>query len=109
MVPAAFVPLQTLPLTPNGKVDRKALPEPHFEAPVDERKLVAPRTPTEIVLARIWCEVLGLKQVGIRDNFFELGGHSILAVKLISKINQSLGLNLSIPVFFQNPTIKKLA
>jgi amino acid adenylation domain-containing protein len=109
MVPAAFVPLQTLPLTPNGKVDRKALPEPHFEAPVDESKLVAPRTPIEIVLARIWCEVLGLKQVGIHDNFFEVGGHSILAVKLISKINQSLGLNLSIPVFFQNPSIKKLA
>jgi amino acid adenylation domain-containing protein len=109
MVPAAFVPLEALPLTPNGKVDRKALPRPDFEAVADQSKFVAPGTPTEIVLAEIWREVLGLKQVGIHDDFFELGGHSLLAVRLISKINKSLLLNLSIPVFFQSPTIKKLA
>ena len=75
---------------------------------MDKSKSVAPGTPIEIVLARIWCEVLGLKHVGINDNFFELGGHSLLAVQLISKINKSLSLHLPIPVFFQNPTIRKL-
>ncbi|MBV9273286.1 MAG: amino acid adenylation domain-containing protein, partial [Verrucomicrobia bacterium] len=106
MVPAHFVFLEKLPLTPNGKVDRKALPKPDFEPVADD---VVPRTPTEIVLARIWCEVLGLKHVGIHDNFFELGGHSLLAVQLISKISKSLILKLPIPVLFQNPTIEKLA
>jgi amino acid adenylation domain-containing protein len=109
MVPAAFVPLEALPLSPNGKVDRKALPRPDFEAAADKSNFVAPSTPTEIVLAGIWCDVLGLKQIGIHDNFFDLGGHSILAVQITSKINRSLGSHLAIPVIFQNPTIGKLA
>ncbi len=106
MVPAAFVMLPALPLNSNGKVDRQALPRPEFE-PTD--KSAPPATPTEVILAGIWCEVLGLKQVGIHDNFFDLGGHSLLAVQLIGRINQSLNLNLPIPVFFQNPTIGELA
>jgi amino acid adenylation domain-containing protein len=109
MVPAAFVPLEALPLTPNGKVDRKALPRPDFEAVADESKFVAPSTPTEIVLARIWCEVLGLKHVGIHDNFFELGGHSLLALRIFSEIEKEFGDRPPLATLFQAPTIEKLA
>jgi acyl carrier protein len=108
MVPAAFVTLEALPLTPNGKVDRKALPKPDFEALADESKFVA-STPTEIVLARIWCEVLGLKHVGIHDNFFELGGHSLMAVRIFSEIKTILGKSLPLATLFQAPTVEKLA
>src|SRR5271165_26424 len=109
MVPAAFVRLQALPLTPNGKVDRKALPKPDFEAVADECKFVAASTPTEIVLARIWCKVLGLKQVGIHDNFFELGGHSLLALRIFSEIEKMFGDRPPLATLFQAPTIEKLA
>jgi amino acid adenylation domain-containing protein len=109
MVPAAFATLQSLPLTPSGKVDRKALPRPDFETIADKDKFEVPGTPTEIVLARIWREVLGLKHVGINDNFFELGGHSMLAVQLISKINRSLLLDLPIPALLKYSTVKELA
>jgi amino acid adenylation domain-containing protein len=108
MVPSAIVRLEALPLTPNGKVDRKALPKPDNEVGA-RSNFVAPGTPTEIVLAEVWREVLGLNQAGIHDSFFDLGGHSLLAVRLISKINKSLGLSLTVPAFFQNPTIKQLA
>jgi amino acid adenylation domain-containing protein len=109
MMPAAFVPLEALPLTPNGKVDRKALPRPDFEALADESKFVAPSTPTEIVLARIWCEVLGLKHVGIHDNFFESGGHSLLALRIFSKIENEFGDRPPLATLFQAPTIEKFA
>ncbi|MCE0521743.1 MAG: amino acid adenylation domain-containing protein [Methylacidiphilales bacterium] len=109
MMPSAFVTLKAFPLTPNGKVDRKALPKPDVEAGADKSTFVKPRTRTENALAEIWREVLSLKHVGIRDTFFELGGHSMLAVRLVSKINKSLGLGLPILVLFQNPTIEKLA
>jgi amino acid adenylation domain-containing protein len=109
MVPAAFVPLETLPLTPNGKVDRKALPKPDLEAVADESKFVAPSTPTQIVLARIWSKVLGLQEVGIHDNFFELGGHSLLALRIFSEIEKELGDRLPLATLFQAPTIEKLA
>jgi thioesterase domain-containing protein len=50
-----------------------------------------------------------LEQVGIDENFFALGGHSILAVRVIGRIKQALSFNFSIPLFFRNPTIEKLA
>ena len=73
MVPASFVRLEALPVTPNGKLDRAALPAPDPSV-WDRRPFVPPRTATEEELARIWRDVLGLEQVGIRDDFFGLGG-----------------------------------
>src|SRR5262249_47969255 len=88
MTPGTFVFLEELPLNRNGKVDRNALPEPDLGWQL-EKQYVAPRTPTEESLAKIWAEALGLERVGIQDNFFELGGHSILALAVISRANQS--------------------
>ncbi|MBV9109781.1 MAG: amino acid adenylation domain-containing protein, partial [Gemmatimonadetes bacterium] len=79
MVPAAFVALDALPLTRNGKVDRAALPDPASGAAGDA--YVAPRTPTEEVLAGIWAALLGMERVGAEDGFFALGGHSLLATR----------------------------
>jgi thioesterase domain-containing protein/acyl carrier protein len=107
MVPSAFVTLDCFPMARNGKVDRQALPKPEFESVAAE--FVPPSTPTEIALAKIWCEVLGLKQVGLHDNFFELGGHSLLAMRLISQIKRDLKSDLPVRALFQHPTIESLA
>lgn len=107
MVPTAFVILNTIPLTPNGKVDDKALPAPELTSEL-EKTYVAPRTPQEEQLAKIWAEVLGLKQVGIDDNFFGLGGDSILSIQVISKANQA-GLQLTSKHLFEHQTIAQLA
>src|SRR6185503_5672742 len=72
MVPSAFVALDALPLTANGKLDRKALPAPDGSA-LAARAYAPPQGETEMVLARIWAELLGIGQVGRHDNFFELG------------------------------------
>jgi amino acid adenylation domain-containing protein len=111
MIPAAFVALAAFPLTPNGKLDRKALPAPEVAgaAPEPDAAARAPGTQTELALARIWCDMLGLKQVDVRDNFFDLGGHSLLAVRVIGEINKALNARLHVPAFFQNPTIEGLA
>jgi amino acid adenylation domain-containing protein len=109
MVPAAFVTLERFPLTPNGKVDRKALPKPDFEATADPGKSMAPGTPTERLLAEIWCQVLGLNQVGIQQNFFDLGGHSVLMVQVQARVVEKLKTEVSIVEMFQYPTISSLA
>src|SRR5205807_4513734 len=108
MVPAAFVLLAELPLTSNGKLDRPALPIPDQSRPNLEEAYVAPRNPTEELLARIWAEVLGLEQVGIHDNFFTLGGDSIRTIQVRSKAQQQ-GLEFSIQQLFQHQTIGELA
>ena len=107
MVPAAFVTLERLPLTPNGKINRRALPKPEFASA--KRDDAPPRTPTELALAKIWAEVLGLKQVSIDDNFFEIGGHSLLAIRLTGEIQRQFQFDLPVRAFFQHPTIRDLA
>ncbi|RKI64731.1 amino acid adenylation domain-containing protein [Corallococcus sp. AB049A] len=90
MVPQHFVELESLPLTPNGKVDRKALPPPAGTTRPVEDAFVAPRTPTEQHLARIWREVLGIAQVGVHDNFFNIGGHSLLSFQVVMRVKKEL-------------------
>jgi acyl carrier protein len=105
MMPAAYVFLEEFPLTRNGKVDRKALPEPEYEA----KEYVAPSTVTEETLAEIWSEVLKVKHPGIRDNFFEAGGHSLLAVQLIARVREVLHVDLPVRQLFERPTIETMS
>ncbi|MFN6567973.1 amino acid adenylation domain-containing protein [Dendronalium sp. ChiSLP03b] len=108
MVPSAIVILESLPLTPNGKIDRRALPAPQPSSELLE-KYVAPHTPIEEVLALIWQQVLKVELVGRHDNFFELGGHSLLATQLISRVRNSLKVELPLRSLFAAPTIAELA
>ena len=110
MIPAAFVPMASLPLTPNGKVNRAALPAPSVERPAEEAA-VKPRNVLEDAIAGVWCEMLGLAQVGIKDNFFDLGGHSLLLVKTHARLCEVLGCQdrLKVVDLFEHPTIETLA
>ncbi|KAF1029537.1 MAG: Gramicidin S synthase 2 [Pseudomonas sp.] len=103
MVPALFVHLDALPLSPNGKLDRKALPAPGLAA-VIVREYEAPVGDTEILLARVWAELLNVERVGRFDNFFELGGHSLLAVSLIGRLRQE-GMEADVRGLFEQPTL----
>ena len=108
VIPAAFVILDNLPLTPTGKVDRRALPSPELR-PELELTFVPPRTPIEQILASIWACVLGIEQVGVHDNFFELGGHSLLATQVISRVRDTMSVELPLRSLFEAPTIAEFA
>lgn len=109
MVPGSFLNLEALPRTSTGKIDRIALSGLSTSRNDPEGAYVAPRTPTEKILAEIWAEVLGLDRVGIDDNFFELGGHSLLSIKLISHIEKDLRKRLRVASLFQLSTVRQLA
>ncbi|HET7206340.1 MAG TPA: phosphopantetheine-binding protein, partial [Terriglobales bacterium] len=68
-----------------------------------------PRNPTEEAVAQIWAEVLKRDRVSVEDNFFDLGGHSLLATQVISRIRQTLNVELAIGALFENPTIEGLS
>ena len=108
MIPSAFLSLASLPLLPNGKLDRKALPAPG-PAPDDASVYVAPRTPTEEIVAGIWVEVLGAARVGMQDNFFELGGHSLLATQVVARVRQILGVVVALRTLFAAPMLADFA
>jgi len=109
MVPNAFVFLEAMPLTPHGKIDRRALPAPDITNLTSDSRFVAPRTPTEEILATIWSEVLGKRRVGIHDNFFELGGHSLLAPQVISRVREAFSIELPLGHLFESPTVAGVA
>jgi amino acid adenylation domain-containing protein len=108
MVPALFVRVEAMPLTPNGKIDRGALPVPEKTRPDLGGEYVAPRTPTEEVLAGIWSVLLRVEKVGVHDNFFELGGHSLLATQVVSRVREAFGTEMAVRELFEHPTVATL-
>ncbi|ESP93916.1 non-ribosomal peptide synthetase [Pseudoalteromonas luteoviolacea] len=108
MVPSVLMIVDEWPLTPNGKLDRKALAQPQQSIEVE---YVAPQTDTERTLAKIWAELLKIEahQISIHNGFFELGGHSILVIRLLSRIEQELGLKLDLQGLYEVSELRELA
>lgn len=88
--------------------------------PSDSPAVLHPRPELEIAYAppsdeleekivRIWQELLGIDQLGIRDNFFDLGGNSLMALKVVSRLKQDLGVEVPVVSLFEGPTVQALA
>ncbi|MCP5063933.1 MAG: amino acid adenylation domain-containing protein [Ignavibacteriae bacterium] len=105
MMPNHINILSELPLNANGKLDKKELHETiNFENEV-KQEFVEARTDLEKTIVDIVAEILSVEKVGIYDNFFELGGHSILAIKAITKVRETFGVEVQLKNLFENPTI----
>lgn len=89
---AANVPVQMPPPVRLGRGDR----------------FVAPRNALETVLAEVWCGVLNLEAIGVDDNFFDLGGHSLLAMRVASRIQSALHIEVRVRTLFEAPTVARL-
>ena len=109
MIPAAFVSLAALPTTPNGKINLSALPDPDLSRSPSATAFIAPRTPTETLLAQIFSQVLEIDSVSINDDFFELGGNSLLAIQLATKLFQTFEIELTVVEIFKASTVATLA
>jgi acyl carrier protein len=116
MVPSAFVFLPALPLTNNGKIDRKALlklPPPNLsaQAPRNADQPGAPETGSEMeqIIARAWCDALGVSSVGLSDNFFDLGAHSLTVAEVQARLQQDLAREIALVDLFEFSTVSALA
>jgi acyl-coenzyme A synthetase/AMP-(fatty) acid ligase/acyl carrier protein len=109
MVPSTVVALDRLPLTANGKIDRRLLASTPLEASAPQDEYVAPRSPDEHALAKIWAALLGQEQISVHSNFFELGGHSLLATQLASRIEREIGVSVPLQLIFENATLAAMA
>jgi acyl carrier protein len=69
---------------------------------------VAPVGELETAVLAIWCDVLGVDDLGVTDNFFTVGGHSLAAIKVVSLIRERLGLSLPTNLLFERHTVRDL-
>ena len=110
-VPGRILIVKEIPKGPTGKIQRIGMADRLGLAPQAEPQpgeapaFVAPRTPIEDRLTRIWCDVLRLKRVGVRDRFLNVGGDSILAAMLIARVRDAMQVEISMLDFFEAPTI----
>ncbi|MDO9103411.1 MAG: amino acid adenylation domain-containing protein [Methylovulum sp.] len=104
MQPSALVRLEAMPLTPNGKINDKALPEPEA-GDYQTVRSEAPVTDDETRLAAIWQQLLAVEPTRDSD-FFLSGGHSLLAMQLISRIQNVFGVKLPVREVFTHSTLR---
>jgi amino acid adenylation domain-containing protein len=130
MVPSLWVKLDALPQTQNGKLDRKALVAPQAGeiVKVDMHPAVPPQaaspalapsapqsaapdvamTPKQAAIAAIWCDVLGIPEIGVDQRFFSLGADSLQLFRIVARMNDR-GLGVDARQLMKNVTIAELA
>ena len=91
------------------KEEEKSVSSSAYERPKLSTPFEAPTNAIEIGIAEIWKSILGIDKIGVNDTFMELGGNSLLAIQTISNIVDEFEIELQPNVFFENPTVKKLA
>jgi amino acid adenylation domain-containing protein len=117
-VPSMFMPVTNMPMTTSGKLDRKVLRQ--LAADVPESAMApyrlagnsgrAPSGHAEIMLARLWAEVLKLKAdtIGAEDSFFRLGGDSISSMRLVTA-SRKQGIVLNVANVFAQAKLVDMA
>ncbi|MDO7888082.1 non-ribosomal peptide synthetase [Hymenobacter cheonanensis] len=108
MVPTILTRVGQIPLNENGKVAKAALLA-QVDLAAGRAELVPATTETQLVLVRLWQELLGRPHLGITDNFFDAGGNSMLLIKMRLAIQREFDVQITIKELFKLLTIAQLA
>lgn len=50
-----------------------------------------------------------MANVGVHDNFFDVGGHSLVALRIITRINDYFRIELSVRIILEHPVLREFA
>jgi amino acid adenylation domain-containing protein len=109
MLPRRISVVAAFPLTVSGKVDVMALladePPPYAQPgahapPVGER---------ERLIARLWCDVLGVGEPDRETSFFDAGGNSLMLALLQYRLAEAMGPEIPLVLLIEQPTIAGIA
>jgi nonribosomal peptide synthetase protein VioG len=108
-IPSMYLRLDEFPLTRNGKLDREALarelPAALARRPHEGRP---PRGRLEGAIAQVWCDVLGIGQIGADENFFTIGGSSLLTMTIVGRL-RAVDIQAEVEDLFGSPTVAGVA
>ncbi|MBS0151266.1 MAG: SDR family NAD(P)-dependent oxidoreductase [Nitrospira sp.] len=57
----------------------------------------------------VWKQILGVDHVGLHDDFFMLGGESLAALQILNRLQEVVGMEVSLKKFFEGPTVAGLS
>jgi len=87
-----------------------ALPEAGLHGrPALASEYLEPTGEAEELLAGIFRELLGIREIGTADSFFDLGGHSLLGLQVLSRVRETFQVDLPLRAIFEAPTVAALA
>ncbi|KAL7934405.1 hypothetical protein V8C35DRAFT_327290 [Trichoderma chlorosporum] len=118
MVPTIFIPCSYMPVITSTKLDRKKLRQ--LTAGLSQNDVAvyslvgsqkrAPETDMEMLLQRVWAEILNITMdsIGLDDSFLALGGDSIAAIHLSNTAREE-GILLTAKNIFDDPRLIAVA
>lgn len=106
LLPSSVTVVGVVPLLASGKIDVAALPAP---SPQVGSSVDRPVSDTERQVAQAFEGVTGAKSVGRYDDFFELGGTSMGAVRVASRLRETLNRDFPVQWIFTDRTVAELA
>lgn len=106
LLPSSVTIVGEVPLLASGKIDAAALPAP---SPQPGSSVDRPISDTERHVAQAFEGVTGAKSVGRYDDFFELGGTSMGAVRVVTRLRESLNREFPVQWIFTDRTVAELA
>lgn len=124
MVPSALVAISGLPYTASGKIDYTFLEQMLHDKNIhgkDNRQEDAGAgwdlgaypdaglAEYETGLARIWEEILKIRNFSPADNFFDIGGSSLTAIRLVTAIERKFAVTLPVLAVFRFPVLREMA
>lgn len=92
----------------SSKAGLKSYTSQHIEPEAADTEYKWPITDTEVRLEILLTEILG-QRIGIQADFFTSGLNSLLALVFIERCQGELGIPISVPILFENPSIKELS
>jgi len=112
MRPWRFYVTPAVPRLPSSKLDGRALRALDLARSTQEAEarsgppdgISIEKDPVEILVARIWRDVLGLGLMGGGDDFFDLGGDSLGAIAMTFELEKALSRELPMNLINQAPT-----
>ncbi|WP_224241279.1 polyketide synthase [Hyalangium gracile] len=87
---------------PGAAVGEPMRPPPAVSAPVPD---AGGARGVEARLVAIWEAALGVRGLDRRKTFFDAGGDSLVAVHLLARVRDELGVAISMPEFMRDPTV----
>jgi acyl carrier protein len=68
-----------------------------------------PSVPLVQEIAEIWADLLDGREVGAGDSFFEIGGNSLIGIRILDRLSQTYGVQLSVRDFYLAQTPARIA